>query len=100
MALETLSSNVYEVQIGGYSLKLKADQSAAQVAELVQTVESQVQESLKKSRGISVQKALILSCLNIAEDHLKMKKKALEEIQQMESKLRSIIHHLKSKQKI
>ena len=94
MALEPYSSKVYDVQIGGYSLKLKTTHKTDKVEQMIQAVESRVQESLKQN--ISVQKALILSCLNLAEDHFTLKEKTLQEITRLESKLQSIASLLKS----
>ena len=99
MALESHSLKIYDVQIGGYSLRLKANQGTKKVEQLIQTVETRVQESLKNNKNISTQKALILSCLNLAEDHLALKEQALQEINQLESKLQSISALLKSEQK-
>jgi len=99
MALESHSSKIYDVQIGGYSLKLKADQGAKKVEQLIQAVETRVQASLKNNKNISIQKALILSCLNLAEDHVALKEQAFQEISQLESRLKSISALLKSEQK-
>ncbi len=99
MALESHSLKIYDVQIGGYSLRLKASQETDQVERLIQTVEKRVQESLKSNKNISMQKALILSCLNLAEDHFALKEQTLQEINHLESKLQSIVALLKSEQK-
>ena len=100
MALESHSSKIYDVRIGGYSLRLKANQKTDKVERLIQTVEKRVQESLKNNKNISMQKALILSCLNLAEDHFAFKEQTLQEINHIESKLRSISTLLKSAQKV
>lgn len=100
MALESHSSKIYDIQIGGYSLRLKANQGTEKVEQLIQAVEERVQESLKNNKNISMQKALILSCLNLAEDHFALKEQTLQEINQLESKLQSISALLKSEQKV
>ena len=99
MALESHSSKIYDVQIGGCSLRLKAHQKTDKVEQLIQTVETRVQESLKNNKNISMQKALILSCLNLAEDYFALKEQTLQEIDSLESKLQSITALLKSEQK-
>ncbi len=101
MALETqLSSKVYDIQISGCSLKIKSDQDTGKVKHLIQMVEEKVQESLKNNSSASVQKALILSCLNFAEDHHTLKENVLKELSYMECKLQSIASQLKSKQSL
>ena len=101
MALEIQSSEkVYDIQIHGCSLKIKSDQGTKEVKHLIQMVEQKVQESLKNNRNISVQKALILSCLNLAEDHNTLKENVLKELSYLESKLQTIASQLKSKQSL
>ena len=99
MALESHSSKIYDVQIGGYSLRLKANQRTDKVEQLIQAVETRVQESLQNNKNISMQKALILSCLNLAEDYFTLKDRTLQEITHLESKLQSMTALLKSEQK-
>ena len=99
MALESHSSKIYDVQIGGYSLRLKANQRTDKVEQLIQAVETRVQESLQNNKNISMQKALILSCLNLAEDYFTLKDRTLQEITHLESKLESMTALLKSEQK-
>ena len=94
MALETQSS-VYDIQISGYSLKIKSDQDIKKVKHLIQIVEGRVQESLKNN--VPTQKALILSCLNFAEDHYDLKENMLKELTYIKCKLQSIASQLKSK---
>ena len=98
MALELQSSTpkVYDVQIGGYSLKLKTSHKPDKVEKLIQVVEDKIGESLKAHSNISVQKALILSCLNMAEDFINLKESARQQIDQVESKAKSLASLLKS----
>ena len=93
MALETQNS-VYDIQISGCSLKIKSDQDIKKVKHLIQIVEDRVQESLKNN--VPTQKALILSCLNFAEDHYNLKENVLKELAYMKCKLQSIASQLKS----
>ena len=90
------SSRIYDVQIGGYCLKLKTDQKLDKVEHLVQVVEEKVRDSMKKHSNLSIQKALILSCLNMAEDYVNLKQSARQELESIESKLRSVQSLLKS----
>lgn len=89
-------SKIYDVQIGGYSLKLKTSNHPAHVKKLVQIVENKIGESLKTHSSISIQKALILSCLNIAEDYINLKNGVHSQLDQIESKAQSLSNLLKS----
>ena len=101
MALETQSSaKIYDIQISGCSLKIKSDQDTEQVKHLVEKVEKKVQESLKNNSNVSVQKALILSCLQLAEDHHTLKENVLKELFDVRSKLQTIASKLKSKKSL
>lgn len=91
-----ISSKVYDVEIGGLSLQLKSDHQPDKVNKLIQLVESKVTESLKNHSNISAQKALILSCLSIAEDFSNLKEKACSKINKIESKMQSISTLLES----
>ena len=101
MALEVQPSaeKIYDVQIGGYSLKLKTSSKPDKVKKLIQIVEGEIGKSLKVHSNISVQKALILSCLNIAENYMDLKESTLHQLDQMEAKARSMISLLKSSDK-
>ena len=95
MALEP-QAQVYDVQIGGYSLKLKTSHKPDQVEKMVQFVEGKVSESLKSHSNISIQKALILSCLNIAEDYIHLREGVFSRLGPLESKAESLAQTLKS----
>ena len=96
MALSGHSQRIYDVQIGGCALQLKTNHHPDKVEQLIQVVESKLGESLKSHSNISVQKALILSCLNLAEDYMALKNSAREQLDVMESKVKAISDLLKS----
>jgi len=97
MNLESRSQNtIYDIEIGGYSLKLKTDQKQERVEEIVKMVEDTFKKSLSKNSNLSVQKALILSCLSIAEDYYDFKQEAKKELNVMELRVSSIKSLIKS----
>lgn len=94
--IEPQTLKTYDVQIGGYSLKLKTDQKSDRVEQLIKVVEGKIKKSLEGHSSLSIQKALILSCLNMAEDYVDLKSKTRRELDFIESKLNSIKSLLKS----
>ena len=98
MAIETQSKNhnVYEVEIGGISLRLKSSHSRETVQQLVQFVNNKIQQSLSLTKTDSLQTAAILACLNLAEEQLVFKTKALSELSEVEIKAQEILANLES----
>ena len=94
--MDLQTPEIYDIQVGGVSLKLKTKQKPDCVNSVVQMVEGQVRESLRNNANISIQKALILSCLNLAENYVELKKSACRELDFMESKIQSIQSLLKA----
>lgn len=88
--------HVYDVEIGGFSLKLKSNHRPDKVNKLIQLVESKVEESLKVHSNISVQKALILTCLNMAEEISHLKETAYHRVCSIESRIQSMSQLLES----
>ncbi len=99
MAFKSQSLKTYDVQIGGVSLVLKSDHQPEKVEKLIQFVESKVANSIANNSNVSMQKALILSCLNLAEDYVNLKESARNQINQMESKILSLMSILESSKK-
>ena len=96
MGLEPHLQKTYDVKIGGCFLKLKTDQTSEKVEQLVKIVENKIRESMEKHSNLSMQKALILSCLNIAEDYYNLQRMTCQELDNVESKLLTIKSLLKS----
>ena len=87
----------YQVNIGGHQLKLKSNHDAVTFDEIVQLVEKQfILSSKGKNQNLSVQKALILSCLNVAEELVCLKKILAQKLGQLESSVQSIFSKMKS----
>jgi hypothetical protein len=97
LAIETQSNHkVYEVEIGGISLRLKSSHTEETVQQLVQFVNNKIQASLSLTKTDSLQTAAILACLNLAEEHLVFKMKALSELSDVEIKAQEILANLES----
>lgn len=101
MAIDTkaqhnITHKVYEVDIGGIPLRLKSSHSEETVQQLVQFVNNKIQQSLTLTKTDSLQTAAILACLNLAEEHLVFKSKALGDLSDVEIKAQEILANLES----
>ena len=86
----------YEVCIGDCSLKLKSQHNSDTLNEIVQVVEQQILYSKKHNRNLSMQKTFVLSCLNMAEELVCLKRALRQRMNLMESSVQSIFSELKS----
>jgi cell division protein ZapA (FtsZ GTPase activity inhibitor) len=95
-----LASNrkVYEVRIAGIVFNLKTSQDENTVYELVNFVNTKIEESTSALKSGSLQNAAILASLNIAEDYLMLKKQAVTELDRLEQKVRKVSSELESSQ--
>lgn len=91
-----LTKNMYEVEVAGLPLRLRSSHDEATVQELVQLVNSKVQEVLKSSPQVSYQSALLLTSLHLAEDLIFLRRSALSEIDRIENQTRQLISELES----
>lgn len=88
------SKNVYEVQVAGLPLKLRSSHDQKTVNELVSYVDTKVNEVMASASNISFQNALLLAALNIAEDHLLLKRVARQELGRLESQTERILEQI------
>ncbi len=88
--------NTYEVQIGGCSLKLKSSHSSATVDRIVEVAKKQFHSSKQKNPSLPLQKTLTLSCLNMAEELVCLKKNLSQKLDKLESSAQMIASELKS----
>ncbi len=86
--------NVYEVQIAGLPLKLRSSHDQETVNKLIQFVDQKVDETLRSAPHISFQNALLLTALNLAEDHLLLKKAARQELDALEARANKILDQI------
>ncbi len=85
-----LKKNLFEVKIAGIPFKLKTAHNEMFVNELVNFVNEHINKSLKETKSGSVQTAAVLTALNIAEEHLILKKQALMSLERLEQKASKI----------
>ena len=91
-----LDKNLYEVQVGGLSLKLKSSHDIATVENLITLVDEKIKEAMQLSPNMSFQNALLLSALHIAEDVVLLKQNAQKNIQAIEDQALKILTELES----
>jgi cell division protein ZapA len=88
---------VFEVVVAGLPLKLKTSHNQETVTELVQFVDKKIQEAVGATKN-GFPTAAVLACLNLAEELILLKRKALTEIDRLEIKTRRVITELESSQ--
>lgn len=81
-----MEKKLFEVHIADHQFRLRSSQDEAFVHELVKIVDDRVTQALKATRSGSVQNAAVLAALNIAEELVLLKKRALREIAAIEEK--------------
>lgn len=84
----------FEVQVAGVPLKLRSSHEDRTVHELVGLVDQKVKQAMSSNSNISYQKALLLASLHIAEDFIYLKKAAVQRLDQLEAKTKSIISEI------
>ena len=87
---------VFDVKIGGLPLKLKSSQDGATVNELVSYVDQKISEAITITKSGNLQSAALLAALNIAEELILLKRKALKELDQFENRAQRIVSDLHS----
>jgi cell division protein ZapA len=97
-AVKALDANRFEVEIVGIPLRLKSSHSEETVQQLVKLVNDKIQQSLNSTKSDSIQTALLLACLNLAEEFLMFKRKALNDLSTVESRALEIVANLESTQ--
>lgn len=88
--------NIYEVEVAGLPLKLRSSHEEATVKELIGLVDEKVKEAMSGSPNVSFQKALLLTCLHIAEDLVFLRRAALSELESLEAKANEVLSDLES----
>ncbi len=89
-------SKLFEVEIAGVPLRLKSSHDEQTVNELVRLVDEKIREALPLTKTGSIQNASILASLNLAEDYLMLKRKALTELDGLEARALGVISELES----
>ncbi len=86
----------YEVRIGDCSLRVKSAHNSNTLNEIIQVVEQQIRSSRANNRALSMQKTFALSCLNMAEELVCLKKAVRLKLDHLESSAQSVFSELKS----
>ena len=90
------SAKTFEVEIAGVPLRLKSSHDEQTVNELVRLVDERIREALPLTKTGSIQNASILASLNLAEDYLMLKRKALSELDGLEAKALKVITEMEN----
>ncbi len=85
---------LYEVQVAGLNMKLRSSHDEKTVLNLVQFINSKVDEAMKANGKVTFQNALVLAALNIAEELLLLKTTAATELDRIESRTRLILEKI------
>ena len=93
---EAKRSKLFEVEIAGVPLRLKSSHDEQTVKELVRLVDEKIREALPLTKTGSIQNASILASLNLAEEYLMLKRKALSELDGLEAKAMKVMTELES----
>jgi hypothetical protein len=94
--IKTIDANRFEVDIAGIILRLKSSHSEETVQQIVKLVNDKIQQSLNLTKSDSVQTAAILACLNLAEEFLMFKRRALSDLNNVELRAQEIVANLES----
>jgi cell division protein ZapA (FtsZ GTPase activity inhibitor) len=94
--IEQDQSSTIEIQVAGVPLKLRSLHDDQTVRELVGLVDEKVKQALASNSNISYQKALLLASLHIAEDLIFLKRAAVQRLDQLETKTKSLLSELSS----
>ncbi len=86
----------YKVHIGGCSLQLKSRQDVTTFKKAMHIVDQHMQSSQKQYRALSMQKQMVLSCLNIAGELVYLKKALSQKLNRLESVTKNVVSQLKS----
>jgi cell division protein ZapA len=84
------SRKTYELTFGGLPFKLRSSHDEETVRELSDFVEKKLQQALAATKSGSYQSAAILTALNIAEELILLKRRALLELDRIEQKAAKI----------
>jgi cell division protein ZapA len=86
--------DAHDFTIGGLPFRLRSSQDDETVKALVQFVDQKIQLAMKATKSGSLQSAAILAALNIAEELIVLKRRALREIDQIETRARQLAQDL------
>ena len=88
--------NTYDVEFQSQCFRLKTDHGKEDFQALKSEVEKKVAEVQNSHEKISIERALFLTCLHLAEDKLLLKKAIDENIDSLESQAKDILKDIES----
>ena len=88
--------NTYNVEFQSQSFKLMTEHDSKAFQALKSEVETKLSEVQNSHRQISIENALFLACLRLAEDKFLLKKAIDENINSLESQAKDILDDLES----
>ncbi len=86
----------YELSFGGLPFKLRSSHDEATVKELSDFVDVKLQQALQATKSGSFQSAAVLTALNIAEELILLKRRALAELDRIEERTLKISQELEN----
>lgn len=93
MALDKKS---FEVNIAGMTYKIRSSHDDETVQELVEFVDTKVRQAMSATKSGSLQNAAILAALNMAEELILIKKRAIRDLDRLEDKASRLATDLES----
>lgn len=82
----TSEKKTFDFLIAGVPYKLKTSHDDATVQELVEFVNSKMNQALSVTKNGSYQNAAVLTAMNLAEELILLKRKAHRELEKLEEK--------------
>lgn len=82
--------------IAGLPYKLRSSHDEETVNELVEFVDSKIQQAINATKSGAFQSAAVLAALNIAEELILLKKRARKEIERIEDRAMKLSQDLES----
>ncbi|MEK2644747.1 cell division protein ZapA [Bdellovibrio sp. BCCA] len=82
----TSDKKTYDFLIAGVPYKLKTSHDDATVQELVDFVNSKMNQAMSLTKNGSFQNAAVLTAMNLAEELILLKRKAHRELEKLEEK--------------
>lgn len=86
----------FDFKIAGVSYKIKTSHDEETVRDLVNYVNQKVSDAIKVTKNASFQNAAVLAALNIAEELILLKKRANEELEELEIKATKLASSIQS----
>lgn len=94
------AKKTFQFLIAGVPYKLKTSHDDETVQELVEYINLKMDQAMKATKNGSFQNAAVLSALNIAEELILLKRKAVRELNKLEDKAIRLTQDLENSKKL